>query len=141
MSKTTALTFTAAFLLLAVCVMASVCSLSPESQMSAADREAQFIIYDGYNASLETWERLTQLTGLLAISVSIAGAMLWDGETQPQAKRASILGLDETAARRMVRAATPQGAAVAAKAHVDGIGASSREEENLTPLERVIRGY
>lgn len=142
MSKTTALTFNAAFLLLAASVMAYVYSLNLiESQMSVADRESPFIIYDGYHASLETWERVTQLSGLLAISLTIAGALLWDRETQPQAKQASILGLNEMSPGRMLRAAAPQQTIVAAKPHIDGTIAPAQEEESLTPLERVIRGY
>jgi hypothetical protein len=107
----------------------------------AAYEQSTFIIYDAYDMNLETWQQVTGLTGLLAISVSVAGALLWERETRPQAKRASILGLNETAAGRMVRAAAPQRKAVAAKAHVDRTVASLPEEESLTPLERVIRGY
>jgi len=82
------------------------------------------------------------LTGLLATSISIAGALLWDRETQPQENRASILGLDERAAtRQMVREAAPQQKAFAANVHVGETGATAHEEESLTPLERVIRGY
>jgi cbb3-type cytochrome oxidase subunit 3 len=137
MSKTTALTFTAAFLLLAACVMTSV--YAPRN--SARYEQEAFIIYDGYDSSLETWERATQLTGLLAISLSIAGALLWNRETQPQAKQATILGLNEMSPGRMLRATAPQQTIVAAKPHIDGMIAPAQEEESLTPLERVIRGY
>lgn len=137
MSKTTARTFIAAFLLLAVAVLAGVYG----SSHIMTDKPSTFIIYDGYNESLVTWESLTQVTGLLAIAVSVAGALLWDRETRPQAKQSSILGLDETAAGRMLRATVPRQTLAAAKAQTGEMSAAVDEEESLTPLERVIRGY
>jgi hypothetical protein len=137
MSKTTARTFIAAFLLLAAAVLAGVYG----SSRIMTDEQSPFIIYDGYDESLVTWESLTQVAGLLAIAVSIAGALLWERETRPQVKQASILGLNETAASRMVRAAATQQTIVTAKAHTVEMSAAIYEEESLTPLERVIRGY
>ena len=142
MSKTTALTFIAAFLLLSVCVMAGIYGPGIiESRLHATDGLWPYAIYSDHDPSFKTLDQMVLLTGLLAVSLSIAGAMLWDRETQPQARQASILGLDETALATMVRPTATRRTIVAANVHVDGISAPAQEEESLTPLERVIRGY
>ncbi len=139
MSKTTALTFTAAVCLFAACV-----AISLYGHRLAVNRisEAgeQFIMYDG-DVGFDSWERAAVLTGLLGVSVTMAGALLWDRETQPRAQRVSVLGLEESAGRRIFRMAVPRKRMTAAEIGVDESYARLHEEENLTPLERVIRGY
>ncbi len=139
MSKTTALTFTAAVVLFAACV-----AISLYGPRLAVNRiygaEKQFVIYDA-DMGLDSWERVAMLTGLLGVSVTIAGALLWERETQPRAQRVSVLGLEERAGRRILRTAVPRKSLAAAEIHVDESPARLHEEESLTPLERVIRGY
>jgi hypothetical protein len=141
MSKTTGLTFIAAVILLAVCVAATLHRHRiVEDRISAG--EAQFLMYDGFDVQLDSWERLAGLTGLLAFGVTLAGALMWDRETSSQAQWVSVLGLEERARRRTFRAAVPRKiTAAGAVIRVDESLACLHEEEYLTPLERVIRGY
>lgn len=138
MSKTTARTFAAAAFLLAAAFAISIYGSHSIAAQRAAERERGFAMYC-YDCDLEldSWERASVLTGILAIAVSFAGVLLWDRETQPEAKRSSILGLNEQTARRIVRRVTPQNLV----AGTDESNAHLREDEFLTPLERVIRGY
>lgn len=141
MSKTTARTFIAAAVLLAACVAITLHRHHLiENRISAG--EELFIMYDGgFDMQLDSWERLAGLTGLLAFSVTIAGALLWNRDLYQQVQRVSFLGLDERARRRIVRVAAPFRSPAIAAAHTNESNAQSPEEENLTPLERVIRGY
>jgi hypothetical protein len=138
MSKTTALTFTTAIILFVACM-----AISLHGQRIAEDRmyagNEQFVIYDG-DMELNSWERAAGLTGLLAFSVTIAGAMLWSREIYPRAQRVSVLGLERREGRRIPRPTAHLNSATAAEIHLDESCARLHEEENLTPLERVIRG-
>lgn len=140
MSKTTARTFIAAAVLLAACVAITLHEHRIVDDRISAGEEV-FIMYDGFDMQLDSWQRLAGLTGLLAFSTTIAGAMLWNRELYPRAQRVSFLGLDERVGSPVVNVAAPfKGPAIAA-AHTNESNSQSHEEENLTPLERVIRGY
>ncbi|MDT4897810.1 MAG: hypothetical protein QOH25_2887 [Acidobacteriota bacterium] len=142
MSKTTALTFAAAAVLLAASFAINIYGHHSIAAQRAAEREQEFTMYCyDCDTGLESWERTAVLTGILAIAVSFAGVLLWDRETQPEAKRSSILGLNEQMAGRIVRRVAPQSIVAGAAARIDESNARLREEESLTPLERVIRGY
>jgi hypothetical protein len=142
MSKTTACTFAAAVILLA----ASFAINDYGDYIIAAQRAAERglsefpVYYDDCNRGLNAWERASGLTGLLAISVSVAGALLWNRETQPETKRSSILGLNELTAGQIVRRVAQQNIVSIAATRIDESNAHLHEEEYLTPLERVIRG-
>lgn len=145
MSKTTARTFIAGAVLLAMCVMIYMYGhRSVENQLIAA-REAlpQFSMddYYPYYMELKTWEQAAAVIGLLGVSLSVAGAIKWDREMPPELKQSSIFGLNEQGARRIVRRAAPQNVVSIAAARIDESKKRLREEESLTPLERVIRGY
>lgn len=139
MSKTTTHTFTAAVVLFAACV-----AISVYGQRIAVDQiyagDERFIMYDG-DMGLDSWERATILTGLLGVSVTFAGALLWNREIYPQAQRVSVLGLEERTEGRNFRTPLPLKCAAAAETNVDESSTCRHEDENLTPLERVIRGY
>lgn len=138
MSKTTALTFTAAIVLFAACVTASVYGHRIAAErMSTLD--GYYTIYDA-DLGLDSWEQASVFTGLLGVALTFAGALLWDRETQSPAQRVSVLGLDGRAGRRIFRTAAPL-KIVAATIQVDENCAQLYEEESLTPLERVIRSY
>jgi hypothetical protein len=138
MSKTTALTFTTAIILFAACMAISLHGQRiAENRMYAGNE--QFAIYDG-DIDLNSWERAAGLTGLLAFSVTIAGAMLWSGEIYPRAQKVSVLGLERREGRRIIRPPAHLNSATAAEIHLGESCARLHEEENLAPLERVIRG-
>jgi hypothetical protein len=140
MSKTTARTFIAAAVLLVACVATTLYRHHlAESRRYAG--EEQFIMYDRFDTQLDSWERLSGLTGLLAFSVTVAGALLWDRDIYPRAQRGSILGLEGSTARRIVSVDAPLKNPAIAEAHTNESNAQSHEDEYLTPLERVIRGY
>jgi hypothetical protein len=140
MSKTTALTFTAAIVLFLACMAVSQYGdRVTENQMSTPD--GQFAMYDSDDIGLKTHERLAGLIGLLSFSVAGAGALLWNREIYPRAQRASVLGLEVRTGRRIIRMAVPRKIVAAAKIHVEDSRARLHEDESLTPLERVIRGY
>jgi hypothetical protein len=140
MSKTTAHTFTAAVVLFLACMAISQYGdRLTENGMSTPD--GQFVMYDAYDMGLKTHERVAGLIGLLSFSVAGAGALLWERDIYPRAQRASVLGLEGGAGRRIIRAAVPRKSMAAAKINVEDSGARLHEDESLTPLERVIRGY
>lgn len=139
MNKTIKLTFAAAALLMAMAMATHIFGYHSDAAQRAAERMRRYC--DHCETGLESWERASGLLGLLAVSVSIAGGILWDREMQPQALRRSVLGLDEIASRRAFRAAAPSKSVVAERVYVQGNRTHPMEEENLSPLERVIRGY
>jgi hypothetical protein len=141
MTKTTALTFVAAVILMIACVAISLHGQRLVQSRMYEENE-RFIIYDRYDMMLESWEKAAGLAGLLSISTLIAGAMLWGREMQPRAQQpGSVLGLDGRDGRRIVGSAASWKSAVIAEIRVDESCTRLHEEENLTPLERLIRGY
>lgn len=145
MSKTTARTFILAAVLLAMCVMTYMYGhRSVENQLIAAGEALPPFSMDDYYPyymELKTWEQAAAVIGLLGVSLSVAGAIRWDREMSPELNQSSILGLNEQATKRIVRSAAPQNVVSIAAARLDESNARWREEESLTPLERVIRGY
>lgn len=138
MNKTIALTFTAAAVLLAASFAVNIYGdYVVESQRR--DVPELRIYCDRCDTGLESWERAAGLIGLLSFSLTAAGAMLWHSEEQSMARQISVLGLEEKAARRIVRTPGTWNSVVALEIHVDGSRVPFREEEHLTPLERVIR--
>jgi len=143
MTKTTALTFaTAVVLLVAAVTFEFYGHYSVAKQRSAAGDSPGFIITDGHEMDLDAWEQAAGLTGLLAITVSLVGAMLWDREDPPKLARTSILMLDGAKAGPIVRATKPlKNRCATAELRVDESRRRIQDDESLTPLERVIRGY
>jgi hypothetical protein len=143
MSKTTALTFTAAFVLFAACILiGDYASRSAARQGYAEDGAPRYAMYDGYDWGLESLETPSGFMGLLAASVSVAGVIMWVREDeQPHATRASILKLDERRTRPRLNAPVHRNNMAGAQASSGESGAQPHEAESLTPLERVIRGY
>ena len=145
MSKTTARTFLAAAVLLAVTAMIYIYGYRViENQMAAArEAEPQLAMSDNYHMyfrELDKWERAAILTGLLAVAVSITGAILWEREMPSVAQQSSILGLNQQAAGRNVRRAAPQNVVAFMAPGPAESHTRLCEEDSLTPLERVIRG-
>jgi hypothetical protein len=145
MTKTTARTFATAVVLLAASVTIELYGhYSVARQRIAAGYSSGYTlydVYDRYQMELETWNQAAGLTGLLAIAVSLVGAMLWDREDPPKPAQGSILMLDGIAGRRAVRARAPLETGLAAELRVDESCRRTHDDESLTPLERVIRGY
>lgn len=142
MSKTTARTFIAATLLLAASLAINIYGQRiVESPMMTEEGLPLYTSCSHCSSERENWERAAALLGLLAISVSIAGAMFWDREAGPMTEQASLLRLDDSAARRTNRVAAPSKSVGIADARIIESTAHLREDESLTPLERVIRGY
>jgi hypothetical protein len=144
MSKTTALTFVAAIVLFAACiVIGDYGARSVAQQRYAAEGATPFMMFDEFDTELESWERASGLMGLMALSVLVAGTILWvRDEEPPHSKRVSILRLDERPPRQILTAPAPYNSAAGARARFDEGGAQPQHEmESLTPLERVIRGY
>ena len=138
MSKATALTFAAAAVLLTACFAISEYGYRIVASQMAAEGLPEFTMSHGYEAERESWGRLASFMGLLAVSVSIAGTMLWDRETRPESEHASILGLETRAAGRIVRASSARKSAVNAEIQRYRINQRSVDAESRTPLERVI---
>jgi hypothetical protein len=142
MNKTIGLTFVAAALLLVASFTTQIYGYHSVTAQRAARRGLpQYSYCDHCETGFESWERAATLIGLLAVSVTMAGAILWDREGQPQASRRSILGLDEITADRICRAVASSKSVVAEEIYVDGSSSRPLAQENLSPLERVIRGY
>ena len=140
MNKSVAGTFIAAAVLVVVSLSINFYGQSiVESQRLAG--EGQFTAYDVCGSQLDPWEQASGIFGLMAFSTSIAGAMFWYREQDPIAEQSSILMLGERTATGTVRMAAPPKDAAIAKAHVDQSHERRHEDESLTPLERVIRGY
>jgi hypothetical protein len=141
MNKTIALTFTAAALLLAASFALNIYGHhAVESQRAAFRLNGLPTYYDHYETRLDSWERASGLIGLLAVSVTAAGAMLWHKEMWPQAGRGSILGLCGEAAKLTAGTMVPRNNTVGGEWRGYRNSAISHEEAHLTPLERVIRG-
>jgi hypothetical protein len=139
-NKTVVRTYLAAVALLAVSLLIGLYGhYLFESQRFA--EKGLFTVTDACFSPLDTWEQASGFIGLMAISVAIAGTMFWDREPDPIAEQSSILRLDERAPGQMMSVAAPLKRAVVVQAHVDESNARLHEEESLTPLERVIRGY
>ena len=142
MSKTTARTFIAAACLLVVSLLINTYGERIfEGQPATVEGLPSYSIHDVCPAGVAPWERAAGLIALMAVSISIAGVMFWDREPQPMTEQASVLKLDGGATRRMARIATPLKSATTAPVYVNQSNARLHEDESLTPLERVIRGY
>ena len=124
MRRAIALVFTAAALLMLGAVAAGIYNSEAfKAQQATAVEAPRFSMYECYDCGgLEPWEQAAGIAGLVAVAMSIGGAMLCAPEPRPP-HRVSMLGLCAGAPRR---AARPQ--------RLD-------DDEGLTPLERVIRGY
>jgi hypothetical protein len=144
MNKSIALTFTAAVVLVLSAVAASIYGHQfNESQMAAQDGSTQFTMYDcdGIGLQTDSWDNAASVLVMLAVSVPIAGGMLWDKEIRPQTKQRSILGLEGEAAGRIARTTAPRKSVVSEETHARASSTWPSEAERLTPLERVTRGY
>lgn len=146
MSQTTANTFiTAALLLLLSAILYLYGQHVVEREMMAGHG---FAITCGlYGEQLDSWTKAAGWIGLVAVSVCIGGGMFWERETRPIMARASILRLNESAPGQMIEGAAPVASAIIANANFEDCRVraheeeqSSLEEQDLTPLERVIRG-
>ena len=138
MRKTIVLTFVAAALLMAASVaLDSYGREIFEDQRSAAGDLPRFTVYDCESVLLESWKKPAVVFRLLAFSLLIAGVRL----SRSEPPTASVLGLDTGASRRVVRRASPMQSAVIVNVRADAASLPRvREEDGLTPLERVIRG-
>lgn len=146
MSQTTAQTFITATLLLVLSMTLYLYGHHVvESQIAEVD--GMVPMYHYYDMQLEMWEKAAGWVGLVAFSVFIGGMIFWEREKQPIAEPASILRLNERAPGQMVEVAAPLPVALITAVHLDEsnvrrqVVESSSEDEYLTPLERVIRGY
>jgi hypothetical protein len=143
MKKPVTLTFIAAAVLFAASVTTYVYGQQMVLSQRLAEEDAQVFAMTacGFDPQLESWEKAAGLIGLLAASTFIAGGLLWDRETQSEAERLSILGINERRARRIARETAPCKCMVVEKTNSDVSATRLHEDDYLTPLERVIRGY
>lgn len=146
MSQTTAHIFITAALLLALSLTLYLYGHHVvENQIIEGDGMMQ--MYHYYDLQLASWENAAGWFGLAAFSVFIGGAIFWERETRSIVEQASILRLDERWPGQMPRVDAPLPGAFTTKVHADENNvrrhqeASPSEEQYLTPLEKVIRGY
>ena len=146
MSRTSVHTFiTAAFLLVLSLILYLYGQSVVEREMIAGD--GMVMMCGDYCAQLESWDKAAGWIGLVAVSVSIGGVIFWEREARPIMEQASILRPNERAPGRMIEVATPLQSAVITEVHTDESSVRRHEEgcpsqnDCLTPLERVIRGY
>jgi hypothetical protein len=142
MSKTTIGIFIVAAFLLVVSLAINILGRRiVESQLITAEGQQLYPRCDHCGTALDDWQQAASLMVLLAISVSIAGAMFWEKETRPVTGQASILKLNERRAEQSGTAAARRDSGVLAAIGIDESNTRLSEDETLTPLERVIRGY
>ena len=143
MRRTIVLTFTgAALLMVASVALNSYGREIFEGEQAAARGLPEFSI-DCYGCGMmESWEKAAGVAFLLGLSFVIAGAMLWQAETDAPTERLLVLGLDAGASRRVASAPAPTQSAVIIKvrAHIASLPRAD-EDDGLTPLERVIHNY
>lgn len=128
MKKNIILVFAAAALMMAAAVALAMYGQAIfEAQLAAAEEaegSARFVISECYDAQLGPWEKASLLCGLLSAALTAAGTMLWDAESRAAWHYVLLPGPDAGAPQRVAAHFQP-----------------ARDDEGLTPLERVIRGY
>lgn len=141
MRKTIVLTFTAAVLLMAAASTLELHGRNVYEYHMAAVGSPSFTWHEYHHPLLESWDRVSDVVWLLSLGVLVAGLMLSAAEPTPP-HHVSMLGLDAGARRRSVRAPSTAKSPV-----LSNVRAAAQclprdhDDESVTPLERVIRGY
>jgi hypothetical protein len=143
MKKPVALAFIAAAILFLTSVTTYVYGQQSvlRQRLAAEDSHLFTMTECDFDMQLDSWEQAAGLIGLVAASAFIAAGLLWGRETQSEAERLSILGINERRPRQIARETAPCKCMVVEKIKVKVSDARPREDDYLTPLERVIRGY
>lgn len=122
MRRSIVLIFAAAALLMVAAVALNIYGREIfEPRRAAAEGLPEFSMSECYSPELKPWEKASLACGWLSIALSTAGAMLWG--TELCARRQHVLLLGGVAQVDPLRLPRPH------------------DDEGLTPLERVIRGY